>query len=427
MNCKNDAFMRKVAVEKLDNKVEVDFDVQRFLPDCRKIRTDKYVSTEATAPTYNRYRIPANQFECMNMNCVNSGTLFNEGAKTIYRAEGGEDFASGVITFYVTGDVTSAEVTISDTQSGTNADKYTVVPGPAVNGYKAVVVDLTQNGTEVGTGWTPSDGYTYIAISLTGNGETGLSSIAIYDDMEDFQTSTHVKGACVTSIDGSWDLEVAENACMPNNYDTSSNRSFEKTLTFTKATPNFWRLNPLYKRGSTVNGFDIVTVERTVKSADTFGSVTIEDMKQDECRWFSVMLADSPCIVDQAQLEKLNMPMSVALDEKHYVLTDAGNGVTTVLFNREHIGAKVLISYPKVASVEEFILSDDAINEIRTSLSYVKKHSDGEKYRFVFNKVLVTSFSDALGTDEDSGAFTITVSIQKDENGVFGHAYRILD
>jgi len=427
MNCKNDAFMRKVGIEKLDNKVEVDFDVQRFLPDCRKIRADKYVSTEATAPKYNKYKIPANQFECMNMNCVNSGTLFNGGAKTVYRAEDGEDFANGVITFYVTEDVTSVEVAVSDTQAGTNADKYTVTPGIAVGGYKAVVVDLTQTPTEMGSGWTPAEGYTYIAVTLTGDGETGLSSIAIYDDMEDFQTSTHVKGQCVTSIDGSWDLDVAENSCFPNNYDVNANRSFEKTLTFTKATPNFWRLNPLYKRGTSAQGFDIVTVERTIKSAEGFGSVTIEDMKQDECRWFSAMLADSPCIVDQAQLEKLSIPMSIAIDEKHYVLTDAGNGVTTVLFNAEHIGAKVLISYPRVAAVEEFILSDDAINELRTSLSYVKKHSDGEKYRFVFNKVLVTSFSDAIGTDEDSNAFTITVSIQKDENGVFGHAYRIID
>lgn len=428
MNCKNDAFMRKVGISKLDKNVEVDFDVQRFLPECRKIKADKYVSTAATAPTFNRYRIPANQFECMNFGCVNSGTLYiGSGKKTVYKADNAEDFANGVITFYVTEDVTSAEVAVSDTEAGTNADKYTVTPGKAVGGYKAVVVDLTQTPTEVGEGWTPGDGYAYIAITLTGSGDAGLSSIAIFDDLEDFQTSTHVKGQCVTTIDGSWDLDVAENACFANNYESNSNRSFEKTLTFTKATANFWRLNPLYKRGSTTQGFDIVTVERTVKSADGFGSITIDDMKQDECRFFSAMLADSPCIVDQAMLEKLSIPMGIALDEKHYVLVDSGNGVTTVLFNKEHIGSKVLISYPKIADVEEFILSDDAINEIRTALSYVKKHTDGEKYRFVFNKVLVTSFSDAMGEDEDSGAFSITVSIQKDENGVFGHAYRILD
>ena len=425
MNCKNDAFMRKVGVEKLDKKVEIDFDVQRFLPECRRIKADKYVSTEASAPTYNRYKIPANQFECMNTGCVNSGTLYVGGAKTVYKAANGEDFANGVITFYVTSDVSSVEVLVSDTEAGTNGDKYTVTPGAAVNGFKAVVVDLTQTPTEVGTGWTPSEGYAYISITATTNGEGGISSIGIFDDLEDFQTSTHVKAACVTSVDGSWDLDVAENACFPNNYAYNENRSFERTFNFTKVTPNYWRLNPLFKRGTATQGFDIVTVERTIQSANGFGSVELDDMDQNECRFFSAMLAESPCVVEQAQLEKLSVPMSIALDESHYVLVDAGNGATSVMFNAEHIGKKVLISYPKVVDVEEYIFSDDAINELRTSMSYVKKHTDGQKYRFVFNKVLVTSFSDSISEDENE--FSVTFSIQKDENGIYGRAYRIID
>lgn len=426
MKCKNDAFMRMVGVEKLDKKVEVDFDVQRYLPDCNKINARKYVQSEAENVTYNAYKIPANRFECMNPNCVNSGTAFIGTSKTVYKAVGGEDFSAGVITFYVTGGVTSVEVTLSDTVAGTNAWKYTVTPGAVgADGFAPVVVDLSQTPTEVGEGWTPSEGNVYIGITLTGGSDQGLSSIAIFDDMEDFQTSTHVKMACLTTVDGSWDLEVAENACFPNNYSYSENRSFEKTITGTKMTANHWRLNPLYKRGSATEGFDIVTVERTVQDGTNFGFVAIDDMNQNECRFFSMMLADSPCVVGEAQLEKLSIPMNVALDEKHYVLVDAGEGITNVILNREHIGKKVLISYPKLVDVEEFVLSDDAINDIRTSMSYVRKYTDGYKYRFVFNKVLVTSYSDALSEDENE--FSVTISIQKDENGIYGHAYRIID
>lgn len=425
MICKNDAIMRMVGVEKLDKKMEVDFDVQRFLPDCRRIKADKYVSTAASAPTFNMYKIPSNQFECMSPNCVNSGTLYNGGSKTVYKAWGAEGFANGVITFYVTEGVTSAEVSISDSETGTNADKYTVTPGAAVNGYKAVVVDLTQKPTEVGDGWTPSEGYAYITITLTGGTNQGLSSIAIFDELEDFQTSTHVKAGCLASVDGSWDLEVAENACFPNNYSYSENRSFEKTLTFTKATANYWRLNPMFKRGSSTTGFDIVTVERVIKADGDFGKIVIDDMNQNECRFFSVQLVDDPCVVGDAQLEKLAIPMSIALDPKHYVLVDAGNGVTNAIFSKEHVSKHVLISYPRTADVEEFLLTDSDINDIRTSMSYVKKHTDGHKYRFVFNKVLVTSFSDALSEDENE--FSITISIQKDESGIYGHAYRIID
>lgn len=428
MICKNDAFMRMVGTEKLDKKVEVDFDVQRFLPDCNKINARKYVQTAAQSVTYNAYKIPANVFECMNPNCVNSGTAYIGTSKTVYKAGSGEDFSAGVITFYVLGGVTQAEVLISDTVAGTNGWKYEVTPGAVgADGFAPVVVDLTQTPTEVGTGWTPSDANAYIAITLTGGSEQGLSSIAIFDDMEDFQTSTHVKMACLTTLDGSWDLEVAENACFPNNYSYNENRSFEKTITGTKMTANHWRLNPMYKRGSATEGFDIVTVERTIKavSGNGYGVVALDDMNQNECRFFSAMLADSPCIIGDAQLEKLNIPMNIALDQKHYVLVDAGDGITNVMFNADHIGKKVLISYPKLVDVEEFVLADDAVNEIRTSMSYVRRYTDGYKYRFVFNKVLVTSYSDALS--EDEGEFSVTISIQKDENGIYGHAYRIID
>ena len=423
--------MRKIGVNKLDKSMEVDFDVQRNLPDCRKVNASRYVSTDASAPTYSMYTVPANQFECMQMACVNSGTLvIGTGKKAVYRIDDGEGFSAGVIAFYVTSDVTDAEVTISDTEAGTNADKYTARLGSAsADGFKVAVVDLTEVATTVGTGWTPSDGYAYVSIALTGGAGAGLSSIAVFEDMEDLMVSSHVKVACLTSIDGSWDLDVAESTCFDRGYDTSTRPSFEKTIEGTKVTANYWRLNPMYKRGNATEGFDIITVERTIKSitvgSTTYGYVAIEDMNQNECGFFSAMLATAPCIDGEATLDKLSLPIVVTLDEKHYVLGDAGNGVTNVLFNSRLVGQKVLISYPKTASVEEFVISTEDINEVRTRMSYVKKHTDGFKYRFVFDNVLITSFPDTLGENETT--FSFTVSIQPDAQGVYGHAYRIID
>jgi len=422
MKCKNDAFMKMVGGEKLDKKVEVDFDVQHNLPDCNRINAKKYISTEAENPSYDQYVTPQNMFECLNPNCVNSGVLYNSGAKTVYKAGAGQDFSAGVITFYVTEDVTSAVVTLSDTKEGTNAWSYTVTPGRAVNGFKPVVVDLTKTPTTVGTGWTPSDAATFIGITLTGNGRTGLSSIAIFDDIEDFQTSTHVKVACLTSIDGTWDLDVAESTCFNNGYDTSSRPTFEKTITGNKVTSNYWRMNPLYKRGSATEGFDIVTEERTVKASDGYGAVLLTDMNQNECGFFSAMVADS-CSTEQ--LDKLSIPMLVDLDGGHYLLVDNGDGTTSVIVNEIYVGKKLLISYPKLVEVEEFIISTDDINEVRTRMSYTRRYTDGQKYRFVFDNVLITSFPDAI--TEEEGEFAFTVSIQPDAYGRYGRAYKIID
>lgn len=424
MKCKNDVFMRMVSVNKLNKEVEVDFDVQRNLPDCNRISAKRYVSTEAENATFDKYIIPTNQFECMNANCVNSGVLYNSGAKTVYQStEAGIEFSAGVITFYVTEDVTSATVALSNTAEGTDAWSYTVTPGRAINGFKAVVVDLTKTPVTVGEGWTPSEAKAYIAITLTGNGNTGLSSIAIFEEMEDFQTSTHVKVGCLTGIDGTWDLDVAESTCFNNGYDTSSRPTFEKTITGNKVTANYWRMNPLYKRGAEAQGFDIVTEERLIKAENGYGVVVLADMNQNECGFFSAEIVESACA--STEMNKLSIPSLVDLDGGHYILVDNGDGTTSVIFNEMYIGKKALISYPRLVEVEEFVLSADGLDEIRTRMSYVKTFTDGVKYRFVFDNVLITSFPDALTEDETEFAFTI--SIQPDVNGRYGRAYKIID
>ena len=437
MKCKNDVFMRMVSVNKLDKEVEVDFDVQRNLPDCNRISAKRFVSTEAESYSFDKYTIPTNQFECLNTNCVNSGVLYNGGAKTVYQStEAGVEFSAGVITFYVTSDVTSAEVTLSNTKEGTDAWKYTVTPGRAVNGFKPVVVDLTKTPVTVGEGWTPSDTKAYIGITLTSDGNTagnlvvcnngvctGLSSIAIFDEMEDFQTSTHVKVGCLTGIDGTWDLDVAESTCFNNGYDTSSRPTFEKTITGNKVTANYWRMNPLYKRGTEAQGFDIVTEERLIKAENGYGVVVLADMNQNECGFFSAEIVESACA--STEMNKLSIPSLIDLDGGHYILVDNGDGTTSVIFNEMYIGKKALISYPRLVEVEEFVLSADGLDEIRTRMSYVKTFTDGVKYRFVFDNVLITSFPDALTGDETEFAFTI--SIQPDVNGRYGRAYKIID
>ena len=112
MICKNDAFMRMVGTEKLDKRVEVDFDVQHYLPDCRKINARKYYSTAATSVTYDAYAVPANKFECMNFGCVNSGTAYIGTSKTVYKTVGSEDFIAGLINISA-GSSTSRSVSMT--------------------------------------------------------------------------------------------------------------------------------------------------------------------------------------------------------------------------------------------------------------------------------------------------------------------------
>ena len=433
--CKNEKFMSTIGVNKLNKNVEVDFDVQRNLPDCQKISAGKYLSTTSTTSRFDRFKIPKNQFECMQGSCVNSGTLnLTAGDETVYKFKlNASEFAAGVLTFYALGTSGNAEVTISDDSNFTNADKYTIAltdMAQGTDGYTAVVVDLTQTPTDIGNGWSGEGDAIYVKIKLTAG--TGLSTIAFFESMDDFAVSTHVIARCLTGIDGSFDLDVAEQTCFKTGqYDISDLSGIEKTVSFRAITPNYWRLLPMYRKGSLTSAWDKETVEMTVKTlTDTdYGYIKIDDMDQSECGFISIQALydcrESQNVSD-ALLERLAIPSKVDMDEDHYQLIDNGDGTTTILFNNVHIGRDMLISYPKkVDVVDSFEITDELVNEVRTRMSYVKCHTDGSKYRFVFNNVLVTSFPDALSEDDDAEG-ELTINIQRDADGRFGYAYRIL-
>lgn len=434
--CKNERFMSTIGTKKLNKNTEVDFDVQRNLPDCQKISAGKYISTTATAPRFDRFRIPKNQFECMQGSCVNSGTLMTTAnAEEVYKFKlNATEFAAGVLTFYALGTSGNAEVTISDSSAFTNADKYSVALADMAHGsdgYSAVVVDLSQNPTDVGNGWSATGEAIYVKIKLTT--ATGISTIAMFESMDDFAVSAHVTARCLTGVDGSFDLDVAEQTCFrKGQFDTSDLQNIEKTVSFRAITPNHWLLNPMYKKGSLTKAWDKETVEASIKAltGTDYGYVKLDDIDHDECGFISVQ-ALYDCREAQnasdAILKRLAIPSRVDVDEDHFQLIDNEDGTTTILFNSVHIGRDVLISYPKVVDVtDSFDITDENVNEVRTRMSYTKCMTDGSRWKFIYDNVLITSFPDALSEDDDAEG-ELTISIQRDENGRFGHAYRIVD
>lgn len=442
--CKNELFMSTVGVNRINKNTEVDFDVQRNLPDCQKISTGSIVSTDADSARYDRFRIPANQFECMRNDCVNSGTYYNGGKKTTYKFKlNATEFAAGVLTFYVLPPAEAnakVKVQLADKASMDNADVYEIALSDikkGSDGFSAVVIDLTQTPTSTsGSGWSKDGENIYVSIEVTDatdNELVGISTLAMFEDMDDFAVSTHVIARCLTSIDGNYELDLAEQTCFrTGKFDTSELQEIEKTVNYRTITPNFWRLNPMYNKGGMTEAWDKEVIETTVKelSGTDYGYISIDDMKQDECGFVSVQVLydcrEAGSAAD-AVLERLSIPTRVDMDEAHYQLMDDGNGNTIILFNSVHIGREMLVSYPKIVNVtDSFEITDEFVNELRTRMTYKKCLSDGTKWRFIFNNVLVKSISDSLTEDEEIEG-EIGLSIQRDKNGKFGYVYRIVE
>lgn len=420
--CSNAELMKKIGVKKLDKSVEVTFDVHRDLPDCRKINTKDYINS-ISGGTYNKYKRPENQFECLREGCVTSGVLTIPSTQTAqYKAQyDATEFANGVVTFYVYPGSTelpaTVTLTISDDANFTNADVYTVNVTQAMvgeDGFAAIMILLQSDPTSTtGDGWTPSASGAYI--QLNSNKTIGFSTIDIYESIYDFEIDDVVKVGCLTSMGGSFDIEAIEATCLSSGYNTDLG-SLSFPVTGNTVTSNYHLLNPLNGKGSSETGYDLVTVRKTV-AVD--GTVVLSDAAQDECGNIAVQIADA---CDTSELKRLSIPNQVALDEGHYQVVKNNDGTSTLYFNTALAGTDVLISYPRTIAVEEWVGNAENLGSVRVRMTVPLETTDGRHEVHVFNNVLITGFPMSFTQEETEFAFTIT--IQKDKDGDFYHIYR---
>lgn len=430
--CNNDILLRKITKKPVDQATtEVSFLLYGHLPDCRRINTKNIISSTDTAYSYNRFVKPVNRFECFSDACVNTGVLTFSAAnkEAVYRTrENALDFAAGVITLYVqavNADIpVTVTVTVSDDANFTNADVYTYsVTALMDDGFAPVIIDLAQTPASTsGDGWTPSESGAYIKIGV--NKAVGISSIGIFDSMSDFAINDVVKVGCLTNVGGTYDVAALERACSDTLYDTSNVSSFTQTITGSRVTPNYWKLNPLNKRGEIAEGFELVTDKFTIVEDGDYGSITVANMAEDECGGITIQLADY-CNVTDGTLEQLSIPVPVPITENQFLV--APGDTTKIYFNSALIGQDVIVCYPKTAQVEEIVGSADNLNTVLCRMSYPVVIEDGNttiKEIHIFNNVLVTSFPATITNSDTEFSFTITVT--KDVDGNFYHIQRVL-
>lgn len=429
--CSNEAVLKKIGVETLGQNTEIDFRLRRDLPDCRKINAKSYVATSGT-PAYNKYRKPVNRFECGRTGCITTGLLMMSAADetATYRAAfDATEWAAGVVTFYVYPDASlqdadypiTVTLAISETDQFTDANVYTVsIEKEQVtdDGFVPVMVNLANPpSSQEGNGWTPDNTGAYMRLSA--DKTAGFSSISIYDSVDDFDLMETVTMSCLTTMGGTFDLEVVQQRCQEARYNDQVD-TLNFPVTGTRITPNYMNLFPMMAKGNTESSYDLVTIEQTINSE---GKVILADADQNVCGYITVQ-ADDACDVAEATYTMSSANSVDDVDEGHFIVVKNANGSTDLVFHASQAGTKVLVKYPKKVEVEAWDISADNLNSNQLSMSYTIQHSDGTKYRFEYNNVYVTSFPMTITSDEASFAFTL--SIGRDADGYFGHMYKII-
>lgn len=447
----NRVVAQKVGYNKVEKTQEVDFNLSTDIDACVKINTKNYIAYEgATAPVYSRLAVPQDMINvCAVKGCKNTGTLIistkNEGSDSNYTHTASATFAkatnavlisAGIVYFYVDfpkAGTYTVDLTIGDIKDSelTNGDKYTQEVTVTSEGYKPISFDLSVAPSEdVGTGWNPTtsgitmqiDVYTQDAIEA--GYMVGLSSISIFEDVEDLATNEVVKLGCMTGIEGDDTIDAMEEQCLGAQYDTSTT-SVERTITASTWTPNVMMLNPLIHRTEVTEGFYIATVEMTVEQDaenEDYGSVQLADSYDEVCGFIYSSIADS-CNINDSILTRINNPNLMNLDERQFQVINSFLNPTVdvegskLYFNKALVGKTVIISYPRAVEVEEFIATEAGINERRAQMSYTKKQSDGVVEVHVYDNVLITSFPQTINNSDSD--FSFTISVQRDKNGNF--------
>ena len=447
----NRVVAQKVGYNKVEKTQEVDFNLSTDIDACVKINTKNYIAYEgATAPVYSRLAVPQDMINvCAVKGCKNTGTLIistkNEGSDSNYTHTASATFAkatnavlisAGIVYFYVDfpkAGTYTVELTIGDIKDTelTNGDKYTQEVTVTSEGYKPISFDLSvAPSEEVGTGWNPTTSGITMQIDVTSADSTeagymvGLSSISIFEDVEDLATNEVVKLSCMTGIEGDDTIDAMEEQCLGAQYDTSTT-SVERTITASTWTPNVMMLNPLIHRTEVTEGFYIATVEMTVEQDtenDSYGSVQLADSYDEVCGFIYSSIADS-CNINDSILTRINNPNLMNLDERQFQVINSFLNPTVdvegskLYFNKALVGKTVIISYPRAVEVEEFIATEAGINERRAQMSYTKKQSDGVVEVHVYDNVLITSFPQTINNSDSE--FSFTISVQRDKNGNF--------
>ena len=427
MRCDMEKLISTITSDKLDKKTEVTFALKGKLPDCKRIKTKDYIKVVDasnqvvnTVLEFNRFDRPENEFECGFDNaCLNTGVLALSAATNyaVYKLPYDcAKFANGIVTLFVKGFTGTKQVTVklSDAVAFTNADVYTVDAVGVAGEFTPVVIDLSATPTSTtGTGWNPT-AVGYLAINVN-DANAGISSIAIFDSISDFEKNDVVKMRCLTSLEGDDAIDAAEATCAhPIAKHDITSPTFERTITGNALTSNYQILNPLVGKGKATKAFDIWTQAFTVVADGNYGIVVLPDVYGKECGYIQVS-------ADCELLKRYDIPALVALDEEHYVVTKQNDGIVIVHVNKNLVGKELIVSYPREADLKkEEVANIDNVDTKKVEVYVPYKMSNGEKRAKLYKNVLVTSFSDPRG--EDDTEFSVTLSIQKDESG---HYYRI--
>lgn len=439
-------------IGKLKNDDMIAISILDDLASCAKIPASDIKKAGVTGletPYYNAANVPEDTFGCSKNKCYNTGTY--QGAVAADAAGADKEvvigdfkktmdatlYAAGLVTAYVllpAGDhKVSLEIADYSALDYTNASVTEVTAHATKSGDGSVLYpvkfDLADIASSTGTGWVPSTVGTKLRIKIDGANLAaadlvGVSSIAFYESLEDFELNKTVLVSCIDTWGDSQSFDVVEGACSTSEFDPNSG-SMTATITANKWSANLPYANPAFHKTDEQEFGVLKVVTRKVMAGTgeltDYGFVQLSDMIEGDCGF--VYIQTPGCANNSSELTRVSSPVPV-IDpitdgDKFQVLTSDYNGDASlgmILVGKDWIGQELNIIYRQKRTAEVYSITNEFRDFHVNILAPLRKKNGTIEWHLYENAFLTTHANNISRSDETTIELQFTLAA--DENGV---------
>lgn len=453
-------------VGKLKNEDIIAISVIDDLVSCAKIDTrnidNKNNVVNLANVYYNAANVPEDNYGCSKNKCYNTGTLQGDVTTAATDVVIGNFYKNMDATLYATGIMTafiylpegehevSLDIANYTQQDWMNyATIKTTVHATQGEGFYAVKFDFASaDQTENGTGWLIDQIGVKLRFKIGGanlkaDDIVGVSSLAFYESLEDFQISNTILVTCMDNWGDSQSFDVIEGACSTSEYDPNSG-TMTATITTNKYTENLRLLNPTLRKSDEQNFGTMKIVTRKVLDAkeyftgkdDTlaaelegYGIVQLSDTIEGDCGFLYVQTPG--CANNSHALTRVNAPIPVIAPtdgDLFQMLSSNYKGDYTkglVLVGHDWVGQELNFVYRKQVTAEIYEVTNE-FRDTRVNILAPLRKKDGTEEYHLYENAFITAVNNNISRSDET-TVELNFTIAADENGVRKKVAKILD
>lgn len=447
--CVKDLTIPETGVITQSKATKIYIDLTDDIEPCIELDTDHYTSTSSNKTAYKNFigNRPTDAYNCPYPLCITGGTLYfqltedNKKANATFDInKDAIDYVGGLISYYVYLGQDDMEYTIKtkikdiDKPDFADADIYEYkIKADKGAGFYPVLIDLASVPKEMaGEGWKATENGITLDLEIEATGDdfkdhqVGFSSIGIYFTKDDLMGDHTIVLDCITSVEGDMSVDVTDPSCLGQDYDPNS-VELTKTINFSKATPNYWRLNPFEEIGDETYAPVITNVKKVIEEYEfqgvKYGVVEFSDMYMEDCGFNIAIMHD--CDIFEGMLDRVQAPVPTPVLPKEFQVVKGmknGRPVGMYLFNEELIGQEVQIAYPRKVEAKVYYGTNVLAEGRHARVIIPAKMYNARKHKNVMMELLNVKFTSfpLLGgawSTEENTEVSLEMTVLPDEQG----------